>query len=181
MEIVGDTVDEQKGIIMGLDIGKHTYGSISLRGNGIVTVGKFCSIANGVKALFFDDHRVDWITTFPFLQRWKMLGVPDQATRPEKIVVGNDVWLGTDVILLGGDNIGDGAVIGAFSVVSGKIPPYTVAVGNPAKPVKERFTDEQIQSLLQIKWWDWPDEKIIEYAALLSSDKINEFLKRAQE
>jgi len=162
---------------MTVTLGKYSYGNIVQRGEGTVTVGKFCSIASGVKAIFLNDHRVDWITTFPFLQMWKM-SVPNQKLPPENIVVGNDAWLGTDVTLLGGANIGDGAVVGAYSVVSGKVAPYSIVVGNPAKLVRKRFSEKDIQSLLRIKWWDWPDEKIKEVALILSSDRIFEFIKR---
>lgn len=161
-----------------MEIGQHTYGKITQQGHGGVRVGKFCSIANGVQAVFLWDHRVDWISTFPFSQKLGMVDIPTAGTRDEKIVVGNDVWLGTSAILMGGAEVGDGAVVGAYSVVAGKIPPYSIAIGNPARIIRKRFSDEEIEALLKIEWWDWTDEKIRENVGLLSTDNIKEFIEK---
>jgi len=161
-----------------IEMGQHTYGKISQYGHGGVKVGKFCSIANGVQAVFLWDHRTDWISTFPFSQKLGWVEVPTEGTRDEKIVIGNDVWIGVNAVFLGGAEVLDGAVIGAYSVVAGNIPPYTVAVGNPAKPIKKRFTDEEIEGLLKIKWWDWTDEKIRENVGLLTTNNVREFIEK---
>lgn len=161
-----------------MEIGQHTYGKISQHGHGGVKVGKFCSIANGVQAVFLWDHRTDWISTFPFSQKMGWVEVPTEGTRDEKIVIGNDVWIGANVVLLGGAEVLDGAVIGAYSVVAGTISPYTIAVGNPAKAIKKRFSDEEIKVLLKIAWWNWTDEKIRENVGLLSTDNVKEFIEK---
>jgi acetyltransferase-like isoleucine patch superfamily enzyme len=167
---------------MSLKMGVHTYGDILITSyDGEVIVGKFCSLASGVQAVFLLDHHTDWITTYPFCIKWVLPDVGRQEKHQEGITVGNDVWIGANVILLGGANIQDGAVIGAYSVVSGQIPPYTVAVGNPARPVKKRFSDKEIKELLEIKWWDWPEDKIKKFAKPLSSGDIKNFIREIKE
>jgi len=159
-----------------MEVGRHTYGNILQRHHGHVKVGNFCSISTGVHAVFLWDHRGDWITTFPFYT-WTE-EIPVNCTKDNEIVVGNDVWIGTNVMLLGGAKIGDGSIIGACSVVAGNIPPYTVVVGNPAKPIRKRFSDEEIEALLKIEWWNWEDEKIRENIGLLSTNNVKEFIEK---
>jgi len=144
-------------------------------------VGNFCSIAAGVMAIILNDHHTEWISTYPFL---KALGwsAPNPVRRQNPhIKIGNDVWIGQNAVLLEGTDIRDGSVIGSYSVVVGEIPEYSVAVGNPAKVVKERFPRYYINALLEIEWWNWPDEKIKEYAPLLCSSDINGFLAKVKE
>lgn len=157
-------------------VGKHTYGEIIVKGKGNVVIGKFCSIAKGARIVFRDNHKTEWITTFPFRKRWEMLEIPTQNTKPEDVVIENDVWIGTGVMILGGAHIRSGACIGAYSVVAGQVPPYCVAAGNPTKPIRYRFTQEVIDKLLKVQWWDLPDEKIRKFAPLLSSNRMEEFL-----
>jgi len=162
--------------------GEHTYGTI--RGSreipADIVVGKYCSIAANVQAIILADHQTEWISTYPFRKRMDVLRAANPVRRQDRhIVVGNDVWIGANVTLLEETNIGDGAVIGSYSVVHGYIPPYTVAVGNPCRPVKKRFSDKEVDQLLKIKWWDWPDEKVIEFAPLLCSPNIKEFIDAA--
>jgi acetyltransferase-like isoleucine patch superfamily enzyme len=161
---------------MNISYGEGTYGKIAGKGHGFVRVGKYCSIASNVVAMSLSNHRTDWVTTYPFPALWKLpiLGHP---IPPDDIIVGNDVWLGRGALLLEGTKIGDGAVIGAYSVVAGAIATYSVAVGNPAKEVSKRFSDEVIQELLRIAWWDWPEEKVAKYTDLLCSGNIDEFIE----
>jgi hypothetical protein len=126
------------------------------------------------------NHRTDWVTTYPFPALWK-LPIPGHPIPPDDIIVDNDVWLGRGVLLLEGTKIGDGAVIGAYSVVAGIIAPYSIAVGNPAKEVSKRFSDEITQELLRIAWWDWPKEKIAEYTNVLCCSDIEEFIRITNE
>jgi carbonic anhydrase/acetyltransferase-like protein (isoleucine patch superfamily) len=97
----------------------------------------------------------------------------DYSTTKGDVTIGNDVWIGQNVIILSGVTIGNGAVIGTGSVVAGKIPPYAIAVGNPARVVKSRFTEKQVNDLLQICWWDWPTHKIKKHLNLLMSGDID--------
>ena len=92
------------------------------------------------------------------------------------IVIGNDVWIGYEAVILAGVTIGDGAVIGARAVVTKDIPPYTIVGGVPAKPIRKRFTQETIDLLLKIKWWNWPEERIRQHIAEIQSGRI-EYLR----
>ena len=121
-------------------------------------IGKFCQIASGVVFVMNDaNHQMNAVSTFPFytLEGWDM-EAPKASDMPFKgdTVIGNDVWIGQNAVILPGVQIGDGAIIGANSVVGGIVEPYTIVVGNPAKPVRKRFDDALIELLLCFKWWD---------------------------
>ena len=168
-------------------IGAFTYGNPRVHWWGEpvrLQIGKFCSIGENVEIYLGGNHRVDWITTYPFSQTaQKPLEWPDSAW-PEAarikghpatkgdVVIGNDVWVGTGARIFSGVRIGDGAVVGAHSIVAKDIPPYAIAVGNPAKVVKFRFPEATIEKLLQVQWWDWPIEKIRENVSLLCSENV---------
>jgi acetyltransferase-like isoleucine patch superfamily enzyme len=160
-----------------LTIGEGTYGTIKVRGRGEVVVGKYCSIAANVTAFLPPGHRTDWITTYPFPVFYE-LPIKGHPTDPARISIGNDVWIGRNTILIEGAEVGDGAVIGSFSVVAGSVDSYSVVVGNPARRVRSRFPDEIIAGLLKVAWWDWPKEKILENAELLCSRRVEEFLAK---
>lgn len=164
---------------------RYTYGVPMIQINrkgGKIYIGNFCSLANGTKLYIHPEHRPDWITTYPFPQlksTWPRGGLVNKnSSSPLRghITIGNDVWIGANVTILGGADIGDGAVIGAECIVAGKIPPYAIVVGNPARVLRYRFDDDTIAKLLELKWWNWPIEKIQEHADLLSSDRIGEIL-----
>lgn len=127
-------------------------------------IGKFCQIAAGVEFMMNDaNHQMNAVTTFPFytLEGWDM-APPASSDLPFKgdTVIGNDVWIGENAVILPGVHIGDGAIIGANSVVGSDVAPYTVVAGNPAKPLRKRFDDDLIDLLLQFKWWDKSVEEI---------------------
>lgn len=129
-------------------------------------IGKYCSIACGAKFLFNSaNHTLASLSTYPFpifFEEWGLEGgdVASAWDNRGDIVVGNDVWIGYEAVILAGVTIGDGAVIGARAVVTKDIPPYTIACGVPARPVRRRFPDETVSALLALKWWDWPPEKV---------------------
>lgn len=168
-----------------VSIGEYTYGSPKIHAlNWIygLKIGKFCSIANGVEIFLDHSHRVDWVSTYPFPY------IPDfpEASLIEghpigkgDVIIGNDVWIGADALIMSGVTIGDGAVIGSRAVVTRDVPPYSIVVGNPGKVVKYRFSQEVIGQLLQIKWWDWPIEKVKEVVPLLCSNSIDQFINFA--
>lgn len=139
-------------------------------------IGKFCAIASGIEFIMNGaNHRMNSVTTYPFNimgNGWEV-STPQISDLPYKgdTVVGNDVWIGQNVTVMPGVKIGDGAIIAANSVVTKDIPSYHIAGGNPCRIIRKRFDDELIEYLLNIKWWDWPPEKIYKtLEALCSSD-----------
>ena len=145
-----------KNVIVSDDtsIGDYTY----INKNTTVEncqIGKYCSISEGVK-INPVNHNFKLKTTHPILGDNGHYGLKNK-----KVIIGNDVWISLNVIILQGVTIGNGAVIGAGAVVTHDIPPYSIAVGVPAKVVKYRFDKQTINELEQIRWWDWPEEKII--------------------
>jgi len=160
-----------------IKIGRYTYGheSMVIRqwGEGAsLQIGSFCSIANGLTVFLGENPRVDWITTFPFGHIFHdELGGAEIVGHPQSngdIIIGNDVWIGRDVTIMSGLKIGDGAVIAANSTVVKDIAAYEIWGGNPAKKVKTRFSEEVINSLKQLKWWEWEVEIIKKLAPSLS-------------
>jgi len=169
------------------EFGRGTYDSdlrVSFRKHGgHLKIGAFCSIASGVKIFLGGEHHAEWITTYPFHVKWpaaKTIPLRGKTTKGD-VEIGNDVWIGRDVLILSGVKIGDGAVIGARAVVASDIPPYAVAVGNPAKIIKKRFDDQTIQRLLKLKWWEWDDNRITRALPMLLSEDVCAFLEAAEQ
>ncbi len=130
-------------------------------------IGKFCSIACGARFLFNSaNHTLRSFSnyTFPiFYEAWGHGMSPAEAwDNKGDIVIGNDVWIGYDAVILAGVTVGDGAVIGARAMVTKDVPPYTIVGGVPARPIRKRFPDETVKALLRLRWWDWPLEQIAE-------------------
>ena len=139
-------------------------------------IGKFCQIAAGVEFVMNDaNHKMNAVTTFPFytLEGWEM-NIPDHSEMPFKgnTVIGNDVWIGQNAVILPGVHVGDGAIIGANSVVGSDVAPYTIVIGNPAKVLRKRFDDELIRLLLKFKWWDKSIEEINALIPILTSSDL---------
>ena len=139
-------------------------------------IGKFCQIAAGVEFVMNDaNHKMNAVTTFPFytLEGWEMK-IPDPAEMPFKgnTVIGNDVWIGQNAVILPGVHVGDGAIIGANSVVGSDVAPYTIVIGNPAKVLRKRFDDELIGLLLKFKWWDKSIEEINSLIPILTNSDL---------
>ena len=141
-------------------------------------IGKFCAIAKGIEFIMNGaNHRINSITTYPF----NIMGNGWEKSAPSlselklkgDTIVGNDVWIGQNVTVLPAVHIGDGAIIGANSVVAKDIPPYSVAVGNPCEVKRKRFDEDLIEYLLQIKWWDWNTEKIFKNMEALCSGDLS--------
>ena len=170
-----------------MSFGKHTYGKPNvLWGNSgsKLVVGNFCSIAANVNVYLGGNHRTDWVTTFPFGHIERNVfnafnGVGHPSTNGD-VIIGNDVWIGNNVIIMSGVTIGDGCVIANNSHVVKNAEPYSIIGGNPAKLIKYRFSPEQIEKLLEIKWWYWDDKKINRYLPLLCNDNIDQFIKATE-
>jgi len=147
-----------------------------------LVVGRFCSIACGAKFIFTSanhTHKSLSTYTFPlFYEDWG-LDVKDITTAWDNkgdIIVGNDVWIGYEAIIMSGVTIGDGAIIGTRALVTKDVPPYTVVGGIPAKTIKKRFSDEIIAELLLLRWWEWPLEKISYALPHIQSGNIKELI-----
>jgi virginiamycin A acetyltransferase len=127
-----------------------------------LTIGKYTSIASYVKFILSGDHRKEWCSTYPFPDVWQEAAhIKGHPLIKGSIIVGNDVWIGHGCIILAGSQLGDGMIAGSGSVLSSKeYPPYSIVVGNPATIVGYRFPQSIIDKLLQVKWWDWPKDKI---------------------
>jgi acetyltransferase-like isoleucine patch superfamily enzyme len=150
----------------GVVVGRHTYGhdkrTFPKDEGGRITVGAFCSIAQGVRILGGGEHVTTRASTYPFNGFWfdpAKRSSPDAMDRGPT-VIGNDVWIGMRATVLAGVTIGDGAVVGAGAVVSRSVPPYAVVVGNPARIIGYRFDESARARLLALQWWDWDDEEI---------------------
>ena len=111
---------------------------------------------------------------FPFFEEWGLERehVTDAWDNKGDIILGNDVWIGYEAVILAGVTIGDGAIVGARALVTRDVPPYTIVGGVPARPIRRRFSQDTIDRLLQIKWWDWPEEKIREKLAAIQAGDI---------
>ncbi|TKG89891.1 CatB-related O-acetyltransferase [Puteibacter caeruleilacunae] len=155
--------------------------------NTELRIGKFCAIANGVQFIMADaNHAMTGVTTFPFPVfggSWaEKMPFSDYPLKQYKdIVVGNDVWLGESVTIMPGVRIGNGAIIGGKAVVAKDIPPYSIAVGNPAKVVRTRFPEEVIKVLEKLSWWDWPIRHIEENMRSLVNGDIEALLDYAEK
>ena len=164
-------------------IGEHSYGYPRVIGdpaNATLRMGKFCSIADEVKIFIGAEHRVDWVTTYPFsVFERKFAHIAGHPHTKGDVVLGNDVWVGWGATILSGVTIGDGAVIGAESLVTRDVPPYAIVGGNPARVLRLRFSEEQVRALLELKWWDWDLDRIHAHMDLLLSDDIDGLLRRA--
>lgn len=143
-------------------------------------IGKFCSIACGAKFLFNSaNHTLSSLPTYPFplfFEEWGLekRNVAESWDNKGDIVLGNDVWIGYEAVIMAGVTIGDGAIIGARAVVTKDVPPYTVAGGIPAKPIKKRYPEETIAALSELKWWDWPENRIAQNLHAIQAGQLNE-------
>lgn len=147
-----------------------------------LVIGKFCSVACGAKFLFTSaNHARKSLSTFPFpifFEEWGLdqMDVASAWDNKGDIVIGNDVWIGYEAVILSGVHIGDGAIIGTQAVVTKDVPPYTIVGGVPAKPIKKRFDDATILRLQQLKWWDWPFEQIQRFLPAIMNGEVEHLL-----
>lgn len=172
----------EKGVV---SVGRHSYARPlihHIESAGLlsrVEIGSFSSIANNSVFLIGNEHHTDWITTSPYRN---LVGTDSaEVIRPFSrgdIRVGSDVWIAAHALILSGVTIGHGAVVGAGAVVAKDVEPYAVVVGNPGRPVRKRFSDREIESLLRIRWWDWDDAKIQQEADLIWGNDISTFVER---
>ena len=129
-------------------------------------IGRFCSVACGAKFLFTSgNHAMRSLSTYSFpifFDEWNLVSkqITEAWDNKGDIIIGNDVWIGYEALIMSGVTIGDGAIIGARAVVTKDVPPYTIVAGVPAKPIRRRFSDEVIEKLQSVQWWNWEKERI---------------------
>ena len=145
-------------------------------------IGKFCSIACGTKFLFnCANHTLKSLSTYTFplfYEEWELekSNITTAWDNKGNIVIGNDVWIGYEAVIMAGVHIGDGAIIAARAVVTKDVPPYTIVGGTPAKEIRKRFDAEVIEQLLILKWWDWSTDKIHQCLPYIAEGKLDELL-----
>ena len=176
-------------------VGKYTYGhkDITLKwenDNAKVYIGNFCSIAYPTTIYLGGNHRTDLITTYPFghihndvlhndvFNNFDGKGLSNSETTKGNVIIGNDVWIGSGVTIMSGVTISDGCIIATNSHVVKNTQPYSIYGGNPAKLIRYRFTEEIIEKLLKIKWWDFDDDLLNENLPLLMDNDINKFVDK---
>lgn len=143
-----------------------------------VSIGKFCSLAAGVTIVMGGEHRTNWCTTYPFNALINDFAyIKGHPASKGDIIIGNDVWLGSDSKILSGVHIGNGCVVSANAVVTKDVEPYTIVGGVPAKIIGKRFDDETIQKLEEIQWWNWDKEYIYDAVPLLQSNDLEQLFK----
>lgn len=140
-------------------------------------VGSFCSIGTGAAFIMAGNqgHRNDWVSTFPFFWMPEVAafeGAQNGFLPAGDTVIGNDVWIGSEAIVMPGITIGHGAVIGTRALVARDVEPYTIVGGNPAKPIRKRFDERQIAMLLEMQWWDWPEDRLRGAMPLLTTGDV---------
>ena len=167
-----------------IQFGDFTYGNPIVHSwgdDGKLKIGKFCSIGDNVWILLGGNHHNEWLTTYPFNailpEIWGDIDGGIAATKGD-VIIGNDVWIANDVTILSGVTIGDGATIANGARVVKDVAPYSVVGGVPAKHIKWRYEAGTIENL---KWWDWPLEKIAEAVPILQSSNIDKLIKFNKE
>ena len=168
-------------------IGAYSYGRPKVRfpeSGRRLTIGRYCSIADKVEILLGGDHRLDWVSTYPFAAMpglWPGADAPQDyhASRGD-VVIGHDVWLGSGCLILSGVTLGHGAVVAAHAVVTRDVPPYAVVAGNPARIVRRRFDEATAAALVEAAWWDFPHETVAGWIPLLQSGRVAELIAAAR-
>ena len=167
-------------------VGDHSYGVPVVRWWGEESrlfIGRYCSLGDGVEIFLGGNHRVDFVSTYPFsaIAAWpEAENIPGHPSSRGHVVIGSDVWCGSKSIIMSGVTIGHGAVIGAHAVVTRDVPPYGIVAGNPARLVRRRFSDDIVERLLAIRWWEWDDERVRQNVHHLMSEDISTFLQMAE-
>jgi acetyltransferase-like isoleucine patch superfamily enzyme len=172
----------------GFTVGDYTYGRPKVRfpeSGAKLTIGKYGSIADDVQILLGGNHRLDFVTTYPFGAMtgiWpEAAGNTDFSVSKGDVTIGHDVWLGSGCFILSGVTIGHGAVVAARAVVTKDVPAYAVVGGNPARVMRYRFDEMTIARLLASQWWDLPRDQIQNLIPLLQSADIIGFLNTIEK
>jgi len=138
-------------------------------------IGKYCSIGSGAVFMMGGNqgHRYDWVSTFPFFYQANIFKqAKDSYQKTGDTIIGHDVWIGSEAMIMAGVTIGSGAIIAARAVVTKDVEPYAIVGGNPAEFIKYRFKNEKIETLLKLKWWDWSEEKVKEQMPMICAKVV---------
>ncbi len=166
------------------EIGVGSYGDLTVLdwGEGsTLRIGSYTSIGTEVKVLLGGEHRMDWVTTFPFSALWdSQRQVKGHPKSKGDVVIGSDVWIANEALIMSGVEVGHGAIIGARAIVTKNVPAYAVVAGNPARIVKFRFDQLTIGRLLKVKWWEWEAARIENALPALLNEDIEAFLSAAE-
>lgn len=163
-------------------LGRGTYGFpivLDWHQNTTLKIGNYCSIARNVEIFLGGSHRMDWVSTFPFVKFYSELNylVEEFGVTNGDVTIGNDVWLGRDCKIMSGVTIGDGAVVATGAIVTHDIPPFAIVGGIPAKVIRYRFDKATIDALLESQWWYWPENEIRKITPLLCTADLTAFLE----
>lgn len=146
-------------------------------GNDKLIIGKFCMLASGVEFIMNGaNHLINSVSSYPFAifgHEWADAMEGKEYPNKGDITIGNDVWIGYKSVIMAGVTIGDGAIIGSYSVVTKNVEPYSIVGGNPAKEIRKRFSPTEIEILLQVAWWNWDIEKITKNIKLLTDCNVS--------
>ncbi|WLS07827.1 type B chloramphenicol O-acetyltransferase [Shinella sumterensis] len=148
-------------------------------GTDKLIIGSFCSIGSGAAFIMAGNqgHRHEWISTFPFFFMSEVAafeGAANGYLPAGDTVIGNDVWIGSEAIIMPGVKVGDGAVIGTRALVTKDVEPYAIVGGNPAKVIRKRFAEREIALLLEMRWWDWPEDRLKDAMPIMTSERIDD-------
>ncbi len=167
------------------EIGDFTYGSPVILdwGEGAtLKIGRFCSIAENVSIFLGGNHRMDWLSTYPFNKikhfRKDAGHIKGHPQTKGDVIIGHDVWIGWGAVIMSGVKIGNGAVVGAYAVVTKDIQPYEVVAGNPAKHIKFRFDENTIDILMKNEWWNLNENQIKELIPILCNNDIMNYKRK---
>jgi len=170
------------------NIGDYSYGVpriFFMNDEANLEIGRFCSISSEVEIFLGGNHRTDWITTYPFnvlnADFPEAVDIVGHPSTKGDVKIMNDVWIGGSVTILSGVTIGNGAVLGNGSMISKDVGPYEIWVGNPAKFVRKRFSEEEIKFLQELKWWDWSIDKINLHVKDLCSGNFDALQKKLND
>jgi acetyltransferase-like isoleucine patch superfamily enzyme len=187
--ILGPAYAQQRRLIKAgrMTIGRHSYGYPVIKtythDTTRLIVGSYSALSEESIVMLGGEHAVDRVTTFPLRIHLKLPGAGEDGipVKTGDTVIGNDVWLTMRTFVRSGVTIGDGAIVAAGAVVINDVPPFAIVGGNPAKVIRYRFTPEQIEALLEIRWWDWPHDLVVEATPLLCGTDIGAFIDWARE
>jgi acetyltransferase-like isoleucine patch superfamily enzyme len=178
----------QEAARYGWDIGEFSYGRPKVRfpeSGAALTIGRYCSFADRVEILLGGNHRVDWVSTYPFsaLRALWPKAPRSQAYHDTNgdVTIGHDVWFGSGAFILSGVSIGDGAVVAAHAVVTKDVPPYAIVGGNPAGVIRYRFDEATVAALLDAAWWDLRPDEVARLIPLLQSERIADVIRAVRD